>query len=148
MKVVIALGSNLGDRAANIEGAISKISDFCKVKEVSKLFETSPIGGPEQPDYLNAILVGECELDPHELLVKCLEIENRFGRTREVRWGARTLDIDLILVGDIEVISENLTLPHPLAHTRKFVLEPWHSIDPTAVIPGHGPISQLLAALN
>ncbi|MEN9736383.1 MAG: 2-amino-4-hydroxy-6-hydroxymethyldihydropteridine diphosphokinase [Actinomycetota bacterium] len=148
MKVVIALGSNLGDRAANIEGAISKISNFCKVNEVSKLFETAPVGGPEQPDYLNVVLVGDCELDPHELLIKCLEIENQFGRTREVRWGARILDIDLILVGETEVNSENLILPHPLAHTRKFVLEPWYSIDPTAVIPGRGPISQLLAALN
>lgn len=148
MKIVLALGSNLGDKSANIEGAISKISEFCKVESVSKLYETTPVGGPDQPNYLNAVLVGNSDLGPQELLIKCLEIENLFGRKREVHWGARTLDIDLILVGELEIDSDNLKLPHPLAHTRKFVLEPWSSIDPSAVIPGKGAISQLLAALN
>jgi 2-amino-4-hydroxy-6-hydroxymethyldihydropteridine diphosphokinase len=148
MKVVIALGSNIGDSEAILNGALKELSEFCKIDKVSKFYETEPVGGPEQSNFLNAVLVGDSNLDPHELLIRCLEIENKFGRSREVRWGPRTLDIDLISVGTLQIKSDNLTLPHPLAHERAFVLEPWYEIDPAGELIGKGPISEFLAALK
>lgn len=146
MKAVIALGSNIGDRVANLNGAIEKIKKFITVDRVSTFHDTDPVGGPEQPNFLNAVLIGDTKLDPHELLIRCLEVENEFGRTREVHWGPRTLDIDLISVGESVIKSETLTLPHPLAHERKFVLEPWLEVDPAGELIGKGRISDLLQA--
>ena len=148
MKVVIALGSNLGDRAENISKAASEINKIIEVTHLSTIYETDPVGGPEQPDYLNAVLIGESELDPADLLTKTLEIESALGRTREVRWGARTLDIDLIVAGDVVSNSEFLILPHPRAHERAFVLEPWLEIEPDAVLPGRGSVAALLSQLS
>ena len=148
MKVVIALGSNLGDRAENISKAVSELNKIIEVTHLSTIYETDPVGGPEQPDYLNAVLIGESELNPVDLLTKTLEIENALGRTREVRWGARTLDIDLIVAGDIVSNTEFLTLPHPRAHERAFVLEPWLEIEPDAVLPGRGSVATLLSQLS
>jgi 2-amino-4-hydroxy-6-hydroxymethyldihydropteridine diphosphokinase len=148
MKVVIALGSNLGDRAENISKAVSELNKIIEVTHLSTIYETDPVGGPEQPDYLNAVLIGESELDPADLLTKTLEIESALGRTREVRWGARTLDIDLIVAGDVVINSEFLILPHPRAHERAFVLEPWLEIEPDAVLPGRGSVAALLSQLS
>ncbi len=148
MKVVIALGSNLGDRAENISKAVSELTKIIEVTHLSTIYETDPVGGPEQPDYLNAVLIGESELDPADLLTKTLEIESALGRTREVRWGARTLDIDLIIAGDVVSNSEFLILPHPRAHERAFVLEPWLEIEPDAVLPGRGSVAALLSQLS
>ena len=148
MKVVIALGSNLGDRAENISKAVSELNKIIEVTHLSTIYETDPVGGPEQPDYLNAVLIGESELDPVDLLTKTLQIENALGRTREVRWGARTLDIDLIVAGDIVSATEFLTLPHPRAHERAFVLEPWLEIEPDAILPGFGSVAALLSQLS
>lgn len=148
MKVVIALGSNLGDRAENISKAVSELNKIIEVTHLSTIYETDPVGGPEQPDYLNAVLIGESELDPADLLTKTLEIESALGRTREVRWGARTLDIDLITAGDVVSNSEFLILPHPRAHERAFVLEPWLEIEPDAVLPGRGSVAALLSQLS
>ena len=145
MKVVIALGSNLGDKAANLKGAIGEIEKIVQVEKVSSFYSTEPVGGPVQDDFLNAVLISKTNLDPHELLIKCLEIENKFGRKREIKWGPRTLDIDLIAIDNLEINSETLRIPHPLAHRRKFVLQPWHEIDPEAEIVGQGKISELLA---
>ena len=145
MKVVIALGSNLGDKAANLKGAISELEKIVQVEKVSSFYSTEPVGGPVQDDFLNAVLISKTNLDPHELLIKCLEIENKFGRKREIKWGPRTLDIDLIAIDNLEINSETLRIPHPLAHRRKFVLQPWHEIDPEAEIVGQGKISELLA---
>lgn len=145
MKVVIALGSNLGDKAANLKGAISELEKIVQVEKVSSFYSTEPVGGPVQDDFLNAVLISKTNLDPHELLIKCLEIENKFGRKREIKWGPRTLDIDLIAIDNLEINSETLRIPHPLAHLRKFVLQPWHEIDPEAEIVGQGKISELLA---
>ena len=145
MKVVIALGSNLGDKAANLKGAISELEKIVQVEKVSNFYSTEPVGGPVQDDFLNAVLISKTNLDPHELLIKCLEIENKFGRKREIKWGPRTLDIDLIAIDNLEINSETLRIPHPLAHLRKFVLQPWHEIDPEAEIVGQGKISELLA---
>ena len=144
MKIVISLGSNLGDRAENLNGAISKLKEFISNAKISNFYETDPVGGPEQPNYLNAVIVGNTQLDPHEILKKCLEIEKIYGRTREIHWGPRTLDLDLISVGDFVIKSESLVLPHPLAHQRRFVLEPWFEVDPDGELVGRGRVIDLL----
>jgi 2-amino-4-hydroxy-6-hydroxymethyldihydropteridine diphosphokinase len=144
MRAVIALGSNLGNRELNIDSAIAELAKIIEISHLSTNHETDPVGGPEQPKYLNAVLIAETQLDPHELLISMLEIENKLGRKREIHWGPRTIDLDLIVVGDEVVVSDVLVLPHPRAHVRKFVLEPWLEIDPTAQIPGIGPVESIL----
>ena len=135
MKAVIALGSNLGNRELYIDSAVAELAKVIEITHLSTNHETDPVGGPEQPKYLNAIAIGETELDPRELLIVMLEIENKLGRKREVHWGPRTIDLDLIVFGDEIIDSEVLVLPHPRAHERKFVLEPWLEIEPDAYIP-------------
>ena len=144
MKAVIALGSNLGNRELNIDSAIAELAKIVEITHLSTNYETDPVGGPEQPKYLNAITIAETELDPRELLIAMLEIEKKLGRTREVHWGPRTLDVDLIIFGDEVIDSEVLVLPHPRAHERRFVLEPWLEIDPDAFIPGIGKVESIL----
>lgn len=148
MKVVIALGSNLGNREENIELAVAELNKIIDVTHLSTLYETDPVGGPQQPDYLNAVLIGESELAPRELLKAALSIESELGRVREVHWGARTIDIDLIVLGELLISSPELEIPHPRAYQRAFVLEPWLEIDPSAQIPGYGSVAQLLSALT
>jgi 2-amino-4-hydroxy-6-hydroxymethyldihydropteridine diphosphokinase len=143
MKVVIALGSNLGDREATLIDAINQLAAIINVVRVSTFHETAPVGGPEQPDYLNAVLIGESELEPTVLLRKMQEIELAAGRQRIERWGARTLDLDLIAADDLVIESEFLTLPHPHAHERRFVLDPWLEIDSEAYLPGFGEVRLL-----
>jgi 2-amino-4-hydroxy-6-hydroxymethyldihydropteridine diphosphokinase len=144
MKAVIALGSNLGNRELYIDSAVAELAKVIEITHLSTNHETDPVGGPEQPKYLNAIAIAETDLDPRELLIIMLEIENRLGREREVHWGPRTIDLDLIVFGDEVIDSEVLVLPHPRAHERKFVLEPWLEIDPDAYIPGIGEIESIL----
>ena len=148
MRVVIALGSNLGDRSLNIDSAVMELAKIIEITHLSANHETDPVGGPAQPKYLNAVLIAESELDPHELLIGALEIENRLGRTREVPWGPRTIDIDLISAGNEVINSQVLVLPHPRAHERKFVLKPWLEIDPDAALPGYGPVQDILEGLE
>jgi len=140
MKVVIALGSNLGDRKATLDSAVDALKQIITVTKVSSYIETDPIGGPEQPDYLNAVLIGESDLEPTDLLLKMQAIELAAGRERLERWGARTLDLDLIVAGDLVMDTELLTLPHPRAHERRFVLDPWLEVDPQAILPGFGEV--------
>ncbi len=147
MKYVVALGSNLGDRSQILESALEEIGNVSEIIKVSSFYETAPVGGPDQPDYMNAIVIIDSQLSPEDLLLSLQSIENKAGRTREVRWGARTLDLDLISAGDLKVESEFLTLPHPRAHERGFVLQPWLEIDADAEIVGKGRISELLAAI-
>ena len=138
--VVVALGANLGDARATLEDAVRAVGALSgmRVRSVSPLVETDPVGGPEQPAYLNAVLVGETTLTPDELLARLHAIEADHGRTREVHWGARTLDLDFVQMGvpgtHSEVRSDRpaLTLPHPRAHGRGFVLVPWTHADPGA----------------
>ena len=144
MKTVIALGSNLGDSKSIFSDAIIQIGKSVEVQSISKFYETIPVGGPEQPNYLNAVLIGDTQMPPLELLTQLQSIENSAGRVREERWGPRTLDLDLIIYGDLLMKEELLTLPHPRAHERSFVLEPWVEIDPQAVLPGYGKIGVLL----
>jgi len=140
MKVVIALGSNLGDRKATLDGAVDALKQIITVTKVSRYIETDPVGGPEQPDYLNAVLIGESDLEPTDLLLKMQAIELAAGRERLERWGARTLDLDLIAAGDLVMDTGLLTLPHPRAHERRFVLDPWLEVDPQAILPGFGEV--------
>ena len=144
MKAVIALGSNLGDRELNIDSAVAEIAKIIEVTHLSTNHETDPVGGPDQPKYLNAVLIAESLLTPEELLKALLAIESRLKRVREIHWGPRTIDLDLIVVDDEKIHSPDLVLPHPRAHERRFVLEPWAEIDPDAVLPGHGRIEEIL----
>jgi len=151
MKAVLALGSNLGRRFTTLQDAIDTLFDAPGLEFVraSPVYETDPVGGPPgQRPYLNAVVVTETTLPPRTLLERAQSIENAFGRVRRERWGPRTLDIDLIVVGDTVCQDEELTLPHPLAHERAFVLVPWHDIDAEGQVPGRGPISELLQSLD
>lgn len=143
---VLALGSNLGDRLASLQDALDALraAPGVAVRAVSPVYETDAVGGPDQPRYLNAVLVVRTSLDPHALLAHAHTVEQQLGRTRDVRWGPRTIDIDLIAVGDHVLDDPLLTLPHPRAHQRAFVLAPWRDIEPAAVVPGHGSVAELL----
>jgi 2-amino-4-hydroxy-6-hydroxymethyldihydropteridine diphosphokinase len=145
-RVVIALGSNLGDRMDNLQSAVDALFDSPGLKflAVSPVYETSPVGGPPQPDYLNAVLLADTTLPARALLERCHGVEETLGRTRDERWGPRTLDLDLIVYGDEVSEDPELTLPHPRAHERAFVLAPWLAADPGAALPGYGPVADLL----
>lgn len=147
MRVVIALGSNLGRRIENLQGAVDSLFDAPGLTfvAVSPVYETDPVGGPEQGPYLNAVVIAESMLDPRTLLDRAQSVENAFGRERRERWGPRTLDVDLITVGNLMSDDPELTLPHPRAHERAFVLVPWAQADPAAVLPGRGSVAALLA---
>lgn len=148
--VVLALGSNLGDRWDTLQGCVDAIARIPEVRimAVSPVYETVPVGGPPQPDYLNAVLLARTTLGSRALLDRLHEVEAAFDRVREVRWGPRTLDIDIISVAGEVSADPALTLPHPRAHERAFVLAPWHDVDPHAVLPGHGPVAALLASVD
>lgn len=148
MRAVIALGSNLGDRESYIQSALKELATFLTIERVSTLIETEPVGGPSQGDYLNAVVLGECELEAEELLKKLMEIEKNLGRVREEINGPRTIDLDIISMGDLVIQSENLSLPHPRAHLRRFVLEPWLEVDPEAQLVGRGSVRELLRSIK
>jgi len=149
-RVVIAMGSNLGDRMDYLQGGLDGLFDTPRLVfvAVSPVYRTAPVGGPEQPEYLNAVVIGETTMPARALLERCLGLEDAFGRVRDERWGPRTLDLDLIVYGDEVSDSPVLTLPHPRAHERAFVLAPWHDADPDAEIPGRGRVADLLAAIG
>ncbi|GAT70330.1 2-amino-4-hydroxy-6-hydroxymethyldihydropteridine diphosphokinase [Planomonospora sp. ID91781] len=149
MRAVLALGGNLGDRLATLQGGLDALAATpgLDLVAVSPVYETDPVGGPEQGPYLNAVAVAETSLTPRELLARAQETENAFGRVRTERWGARTLDVDLISVGEVVSGDPELTLPHPRAHERAFVLVPWLQADPDATIGGT-PVAELLAGLD
>ncbi|WP_091323145.1 2-amino-4-hydroxy-6-hydroxymethyldihydropteridine diphosphokinase [Geodermatophilus ruber] len=151
-RAVLSLGANLGDRAGALRAAMAALRDDGVLVARSTLYETPPWGPVEQPPYLNAVVVVRGPRDAAGWLARANELEQAAGRTREVRWGARTLDVDVVTVtGDDgrPVLSDDptLTLPHPRAHERAFVLVPWAILDPTAVLPGRGRVSDLLAGL-
>jgi 2-amino-4-hydroxy-6-hydroxymethyldihydropteridine diphosphokinase len=146
----IGLGSNLGDRLAILQAAVDAIAKLpgVVVDGVSPVYETLPVGGPSQPDYLNAVVTVDTTLSPRELLDGLHEIESAAGRVREVRWGARTLDLDIVSFGETLSDDPVLTLPHPRAASRAFVLAPWRDLVPGAVIPGVGSVASLLAEVG
>ncbi|MGN9842981.1 2-amino-4-hydroxy-6-hydroxymethyldihydropteridine diphosphokinase [Nonomuraea sp. H19] len=151
MKAVLALGSNLGNRFQILQGAVDALFDAPGLEFVkaSPVYETDPVGGPPGQDaYLNAIVIAETTLPPRTLLERAQSVENAFGRVRSERWGPRTLDVDLIVVGDTVCDDVELTLPHPLAHERAFVLVPWSQADPEGAVPGRGRVADLLEGLD
>jgi 2-amino-4-hydroxy-6-hydroxymethyldihydropteridine diphosphokinase len=148
--VVLALGSNLGDRLETLQGAVDALADTpgLRVVAVSPVYETDPVGGPDQPDYLNAVVLAEGRHSPRLLLERALAVEAAFDRVREVRRGPRTLDVDVIAVGDEVVAEPDLEVPHPRAAERAFVLVPWLDVDPAAELPGAGPVARLVERLG
>jgi dihydroneopterin aldolase/2-amino-4-hydroxy-6-hydroxymethyldihydropteridine diphosphokinase len=144
---VLSLGSNLGDRLAHLQAAVQLLSAHAGEVAVSDVYETDPVGGPEQEPYLNVIAVVP-SADPFALWQFTSAVEAARQRTRDVRWGPRTLDIDLITVGDQRLATPELTLPHPRAAERAFVLVPWLALNPNAELPGAGPVAGLVARLD
>jgi 2-amino-4-hydroxy-6-hydroxymethyldihydropteridine diphosphokinase len=147
MKAVVALGANLEEPRKAIELAIELLKQASNVTAVSSMYETAPVGGPEQDNYINAVLELESELPAADLLSLLHGIEKSMGRVRDVHWGPRVIDLDLIQYGTLLSKSEELTLPHPRAHERRVVLEPWYEIDADAILLTHGRIDQLLEQL-
>jgi 2-amino-4-hydroxy-6-hydroxymethyldihydropteridine diphosphokinase len=133
----LGLGSNLssahGDRLANLQFAVDALrAAGCRVDAVSAVYETDPVGGPDQDPFLNACVRVATDASPHELLRTCLAIEDAAGRVRRERWGPRTLDVDVLRCGDVAVDDAELTVPHPRMAERAFVLVPLADIDPSA----------------
>jgi 2-amino-4-hydroxy-6-hydroxymethyldihydropteridine diphosphokinase len=147
-QVALGLGANLGDRVAALQGAVDVIAPYLVDAVVSSVYETAPVGGPEQPDYANAVLVGAFLGEPLELLALAHQAEQAWSRTRDIRWGPRTLDVDVLVVGDLVSDDPTLTLPHPRAHERAFVLVPWAEVDPRATFPDGARVSDLAAATD
>ncbi|MCX2182317.1 2-amino-4-hydroxy-6-hydroxymethyldihydropteridine diphosphokinase [Streptomyces sp. SKN60] len=149
---VLALGANLGNRLETLQGAVDALEDTpgLRVKAVSPVYETEPWGVEpgSQPSYFNAVVLVRTTLPPSSLLERAHAVEEAFHRVREERWGARTIDVDIITYADVVREDPVLTLPHPRAHQRAFVLAPWHDVDPDAQLPGHGAVADLLAAVG
>ncbi|MEO6530177.1 MAG: 2-amino-4-hydroxy-6-hydroxymethyldihydropteridine diphosphokinase [Specibacter sp.] len=146
-RAILALGSNLGERAGTLQSAVGDLVDRPEMRlhNVSPVVTTKAVGGPDgQPDFLNMVIAVDTTLGPYELLVHCQGVELAHHRTREVRWGARTLDVDIIVYGDETSEDPVLTLPHPRAAGRAFVLYPWSLMDPTATLAGQS-VAQLAA---
>ncbi|MDH6112244.1 2-amino-4-hydroxy-6-hydroxymethyldihydropteridine diphosphokinase [Kitasatospora sp. MAP12-15] len=148
---VVALGSNLGNRLETLQGAVDTLADTpgLKIKAVSAVYETPALGGPgEQPNFYNAVVVLRTTLPPRSLLERANAIEDAFGRVRTVRWGARTLDVDILSYEGVTSDDPVLLLPHPRAQERAFVLAPWADADPAGELPGLGLVSELLKELG
>lgn len=151
-RAVISLGSNLGNRLETLQGAVDALEDTpgLRVKAVSPVYETEPWGvGPgTQPSYFNAVVVVKTTLPPSSLLERAHAIEEAFHRVRDERWAARTIDVDIVAYADVVSDDPDLTLPHPRAHERAFVLAPWHDVEPEAQLAGRGEVADLLAKVT
>jgi 2-amino-4-hydroxy-6-hydroxymethyldihydropteridine diphosphokinase len=147
-RAVLSLGSNLGNRLETLQGAVDALEDTpgVRVKAVSPVYETEPWGVEpgSQPSYFNAVVVLKTTLPPSSLLERAHAVEEAFNRVRDERWGPRTLDVDIVAYADVVSEDPDLTLPHPRAHERAFVLAPWHDVEPEAQLPGRGPVAGLL----
>lgn len=152
-RAVIAVGANLGDRDETIAAAVADLAaiDGVTVVAESPLVSTVAVteAGPDEshPAYLNGVVIVDTDISAHTLLAMLHDIELRHGRIRAERWGDRTLDLDLIIYGDL-IENGNLVVPHPRAHERRFVLDPWLAVDPDAVIPGRGFVRDLVGVLS
>ena len=147
----VGLGANLGDREKMLRSALEQLSAEPGVElvAVSSFRDTAPIGITDQPHFLNAAAAVETTLSAHDLLDRLLAIERRLGRTREgPRFGPRTIDLDLLLYGDERIQEDGLEVPHPRLHERLFALEPLADLEPDLVVPGRGPLADLLAGLQ
>lgn len=151
-RVVVSLGSNLGERVTSLQGAVDALADTPEVwvTGVSPVYETEPVDSPDDAGtFLNAVVLADTTLAANRLMDRALAIEDAFERERsDVANAPRTLDVDLIVVGDRRSDTEALRLPHPRAHERAFVLKPWYDLEPDAVIPDRGPIAELLAGIG
>jgi len=151
IRAYVALGSNLGNPVSTVEDAIDAMAALrgSLLKAISSLYRTAPVGLKHQPDFINAVVALDTRLGPRELLDELFALEARFGRVREpgsVKNAPRTLDLDLLLHGDSVLNDPTLILPHPRMHERAFVLAPLAEIAPNLIVPGRGPIADLLAA--
>ena len=147
MKAVIALGANIGNPKEQMDLAVAMLREATDFKLVSNYYSTKPVSDIPQPDYLNAICIVESELPALDLLALLHGIEKTLGRERSEKWGPRTIDLDLIQYGSLLSSADELQLPHPRAHERRFVIEPWHSIEPDAILLTQGKISEILEQL-
>lgn len=151
-RAVISLGSNLGNRLETLQGAVDALEDTpgLRVKAVSPVYETEPWGVEpgSQPAYFNAVVLVKTTLPPASLLERAQAVEEAFHRVRDERWGPRTIDVDIVAYADVVSDDPALTLPHPRAHERAFVLAPWHDVDPEARLTGRGSVAELLDALT
>jgi 2-amino-4-hydroxy-6-hydroxymethyldihydropteridine diphosphokinase len=148
MKAVIALGANIGNPQEQMDLAVAMLREATDFKAVSDYFSTKPVSDIAQPDYLNAVCIVESELPATDLLALLHGIEKTLGRERNEKWGPRTIDLDLIQYGSLLSSADELQLPHPRAHERRFVIEPWHSIEPDAILLTHGKISEILEQMR
>jgi 2-amino-4-hydroxy-6-hydroxymethyldihydropteridine diphosphokinase len=147
MSAVVSLGSNRGDRLAHLRAGLSILARRFEVTATSPVYETAPVGVGDQPPYLNCVAVLDSD-DPEAVLAAAQDAEQSRGRLRSRRWGPRTLDVDVVSVDALIVDDPRLTLPHPRAHERAFVLVLWLDVDPEAVVPGRGPVRSLVRAVG
>ena len=146
MKAYLGLGGNLGDRGYYLRQAVAALKnsqEYIEIKAISGIYETEPWGDSEQPAYWNQVVEIETALAPLELLQVCQEIENKFGRKRNLHWGPRTIDIDLLIYDNMCWNTEQLRLPHPYLEKRAFVLAPLREIAPELVLPSGKPIAEV-----
>ena len=148
VRVAIGIGSNVGDRRGHLDAAVAALGQIGEVVAVSSYYETAPIGGPEQGDYLNAVAVVDTVIAADELLERLFVAERDRGRLRRERWGPRTLDLDILLYGDQVIERPGLAVPHPRMTERRFVLEPLLEVWPEASLPDGTPLSALLSAVS
>lgn len=150
MRYVISVGANLGDAIGSVQAALANVPLrlHSADQQSSALYSTSPVGGPAQADFVNAVIVIDSPLTPEQVLRELQRLEQEARRVRDVRWGPRTLDLDIITAGDSRSDDPDLTLPHPRAHERGFVLIPWLEVEPKAELSGHGPVGDLIARLD
>jgi 2-amino-4-hydroxy-6-hydroxymethyldihydropteridine diphosphokinase len=146
----VGLGANLGPREITLLRAVDLLAETegVEVRAVSQLRETEPVGVVDQPLFLNGAVVLDTSLSPRELLDRLLEIERELGRVRDVRWGPRVVDLDLLVYGDRQIDEPGLRVPHPRLHERRFALEPLAELDPELDVPGLGRVENALAALD
>ncbi len=137
MEAYLGLGANLGDRLTTLREAVDLLAadPGIVVRRTSRVWETDPVGGPEQPDFLNIVVEIDTDLDPLDLLAAVNRVESELGRVRDVRWGPRTIDIDILLIDDLTIANDRLTVPHPRMHRRAFVLFPLLELIDDPVLP-------------
>jgi 2-amino-4-hydroxy-6-hydroxymethyldihydropteridine diphosphokinase len=150
MRAYLGIGSNLGDRFGHLQAGVSSLAgeEGVEVVAVSSVYRTEPVGGPEQPEFLNAVVTIDTTLPPRELLTLAQRIEDERDRLRKERWGPRTLDVDILLYGDITLREVDLEIPHPRLAERGFALEPLLEVEPDAVLPDGTPLADLLDRLT
>lgn len=151
-RAVLSIGSNLGNRLETLQGSVDALEDTpgLRVKAVSPVYETDPWGveAGSQSTFFNAVLLVRTTLPPASLMERAHAVEEAFARVRDERWGPRTLDVDIVAYQGVVSDDPALTLPHPRAHERAFVLVPWYDVEPAAELPGHGPVAELLAQVG